>query len=163
MPKVYGPRQTILVTSRGEINLMGKKKEIDDIITLDWHMPTSFEPFLYAISIAKSRTSYQLIRQSRCFVVNFVPYDLKKEALFCGRHSGMHVDKFKDTGLRKVDAKHIECPVIEQSCGHLECHLEAEYETGDHVIFIGRVSNSEMRSEIKRLYHIGEDEFTTTR
>lgn len=161
MTRVYGALQTVLVTSRAEISVFGKKKTIDNIITLDWHMPCSFEPFLYAISIGKTRTSCQLIHNSKCFVVNFVPYTLKKQALFCGRHSGLHIDKFKETGLTKIEAKHLDCPAIEEACGYLECNVINEIDVGDHVIFLARVTYQEIKSKVPGLYHEEGDEFKT--
>ena len=83
------PRQTILVTTE----LEGK----DNIITLDWHMPVSVKPLLYAICIGKKKFSRKLIDDSGVFAVNFVPYKLKDAAIFCGRNSGEHIDKFEKT------------------------------------------------------------------
>lgn len=55
-------RQTILLTCRAE------KK--DNIMTLDWHMPLSFEPMMHAVSIGKTRYSLELVRKSKVFVVS---------------------------------------------------------------------------------------------
>lgn len=163
MPRIYGARQTILVTCRGRLNLFGKEIERDDIITMDWHMPTSFEPFLYAISVGKKRTSYKLIKESRCFVVNFIPYELKDKALFCGRHSGMSIDKFAKSGLTKFPAVHVECFVIKEAIGWLECHVVQEIDTGDHVVFVGEVAYQKLKEDLPRLFHTEGDSFTTTK
>lgn len=63
------PRQTVLVTCRDK----------DNIITLDWHTPLSFYPMMYAISVGKTRYSLELIRKSKCSVVNFISKDYEKE------------------------------------------------------------------------------------
>ena len=57
------PRQVILVTSRAEVKsrFSTKHEKKDNIMTLSWHTPLSFNPELYAIIIGKSRFSYQLV------------------------------------------------------------------------------------------------------
>ena len=72
MPPIYNPRQTILVTSRAEIDIIGKEVQKDDIITLSWHMPVSFKPSIYAIAIGKSKFSSKLIEKSKDKKVYFI-------------------------------------------------------------------------------------------
>lgn len=148
------PRQTILLTSRYK----GK----DNVMTLDWHTPLSFEPMIYAVSIAKVRYSLELIRSSKVFVVNFMSKDFEKEVLYCGRTSGKNIDKFKETGLEKEEAETIDCPRIKQALGFLECKVEKEIEAGDHVLFVAKVTHAELKERKKRLFHLFEDKFTTT-
>ena len=162
MTKITSPRQTVLVTCRSHVKVLNKEIVKDNIITLDWHMPTSFNPELYAISIGKTRFSLEFVRQSKAFVVNFMPYSLKDMVLRCGRVSGKHVDKFKDTGLTKADGEKLDCPRIKEALAWLECEVVDEFETGDHIIFIGKVVNSEFMKSDKRVFHTEGDDFTTT-
>lgn len=164
MSEITGPAQAILVTTRTEIKDKLKIKDItkDNIITVAWHMNTSFNPPLYAISIGKTRHSYRLISNSRVFAVNFMPYEMKDKIIGCGIVSGEYTDKFEDIGFTKEEADKIDCPLIKEAIGHLECEVINEIETGDHIIFIGQVLKSELKSQDKRLYHIESDKFTTT-
>lgn len=148
------PRQTVLITSRF--------KDKDNIMTADWHTPLSFEPMMYAVSIGKTRYSLELIRQSKVFVVNFMSKDYEKEILYCGTYSGKKVDKFQATGLTKEESETINCPRIKEALAYLECQVEKEIETGDHILFIGKVSKAELRYYGKRLFHLFNDQFTTT-
>lgn len=152
--KAYFPRQTALVTCRAE----GK----DNIITLDWHMPTSFSPKLYCISVGKTRYSHEIIKKSRVFAVNFMPIELEKEVLFCGRHSGRDLDKFSQTKLEKEKCSKIDCARIKQALAFAECKVVDEMDTGDHTIFIGEVLISKIQREGRRVFHVGGDDFTTT-
>jgi flavin reductase (DIM6/NTAB) family NADH-FMN oxidoreductase RutF len=152
--KIANPRQVILVTSRWQ--------EKDDIITLAWHTPLSFEPMMYAICIGKKRYSLELIRKSGVFVVNFISKDFEKEVLFCGSISGKKVDKFKETIFEKEEAETINCPRIKQALGYLECEVKKEIEVGDHILFIGEVKKAELKKVDKRLFHLSGDDFTTT-
>ena len=139
------PRQTILLTTRAD----GK----DNIMTLDWHTPLSFDPMMYAVSIGKTRYSLQLLRKSKVFVINFISKEFEKEVLFCGRHSGRDFDKFKETGLEKEQAKTIDCPRIKQALAYLECELIKEIEVGDHILFIAKVKKGELKRQEKRIFH----------
>lgn len=149
------PRQVILVTCRDK----GK----DNIITLDWHMPLSFYPMMYAIAIGKTRYSLKLIENSGVFVVNFMNKNFEKEILFCGRHSGKDFDKFAETGLEKEEAEKINCPRIKESLGFLECQVVRKIEVGDHFLFIAKVLNSNLKKPGRRLFHLWGDKFTTTK
>lgn len=148
------PLQTILLTSRAE----GK----DNVMTLDWHMPLSFEPMMYAVSIGKTRHSLELVKKSKVFTVNFMPKDFEKQILFCGTHSGKDLDKFQNAGLEKEEAETIDCPRIKQALGYLECKVEKEIEAGDHILFVAAVAKAELKKKEKRLFHLFGDKFTTT-
>lgn len=156
------PRQTILVTTEADIDVMGKIIDKKNIMTLSWHMPVSFDPMLYAISIGKERFSYKLIKESGVFCVNFMPYALKDKVLFCGRNTGKIMDKFRESGLTEEECDKIHCPRIKESLAYLECKVINEVSAGDHAIFVGKVVNASIKKEGKRLIHKGGDNFTTT-
>ena len=158
-----GPRQAVLITSRAKVKILGKEVEKDDVMTASWHMPVSFEPPLYAVSVGKARFSHMLISSGKCFVVNFAPVGMKEAAVLCGRKSGEHTDKFADAMLGRENAKSVECPRVKGAEGYIECEVINEVEAGDHTIFIGKVLNWEMpKKSRKLLFHAGESSFTTT-
>lgn len=138
------PRQVILVTCRGEK---------DNIIPLAWHMPLSFSPELYGISIGKTRHSYSLISKSNAFCVNFVDIEFKEDVLFCGSNSGKDVDKFEKTRFDREECETINCPRIKQALAYLECEVTGKTETGDHTIFIGKVTKKAVKSTGNRIFH----------
>ncbi len=154
MLNIFNPRQTILVTTR--------YKEKDNIITLDWHMPVSFFPPLYAIAVGKTRFSHNLIKKSKVFVVNFMPFELKEKVLFCGRNSGRNMDKFKEAKLEKEESEKIDCPRLKDAIAFLECKVVKEIDAGDHTIFIGEILNHKLKIKEKRVFHTFDDNFTTT-
>lgn len=151
MSELTDPRQVVLVSCREEMDILGKKQVKDNIITLAWHMPVSFNPNLYAISVGKTRFSCEIIKKSKAFVVNFVSDNLAKEALVCGTKSGAHIEKFKEAGLTKEEASSLDCPRIKEASAYMECEVINEVDAGDHIIFIGRVLNSKVKKSGKRL------------
>ena len=162
---IYNPRQAILLTTRADIEILGRKITKDNICTLTWHMPVSSEPGLYAISLG-DRFSHRLIKESGVFCVNFISSQLKDQAVFCGTHSGEHMDKFKEMKLTREECSKIDCSAIKESLAYLECEVVNEVETGDHCIIIGKILNIMEHKKGKRLFQgakkAGKRTFTTT-
>ncbi len=141
--KIANLRQTVLLTSRWQ--------EKDNIITINWYTPLSFQPMMYGVAIAKTRYSLNLIKKSGVFVINFMPKNFKEEALFCGRHCGKNIDKFKKTGLEKENSDSINCPRIKQSMGWLECQVKKEIEVGDSILFLAEITRIKLKKQCKPL------------
>ncbi len=154
MGRISNPKQVVLVTSR--------YKDKDDVLAMTWWTKTSFQPNLYLISVGKTRFSHELIEKSKCFAINFMPYELKEKILFCGKNSGRDLDKFKETGLTKVEGEKINCPLIKESLAYLECRVVKKIDSGDHTIFVGEVVNAKFKEKGKRPFQLDKDEFTTT-
>ena len=125
-------------------------------ITLGWVMSTSHQPPMLAISVAFQRYSYDAIRHSKCFTVVFPSEKQGNEALFFGTQSGRDTDKLREYGTKTDPAVKIDSVILPDAVANFECVLEGELETGDHVIFAGRVVASHVNTEqISRLYTIG--------
>jgi flavin reductase (DIM6/NTAB) family NADH-FMN oxidoreductase RutF len=161
---VAKPMQAILVSSRAEVKTKFSPEPVvkDNIFTLCWHMPVSFEPPLFAISSGKTRYSSMLIKESKVFVVNFMDLKYEKEVVFCGTHSGEDMDKFKESGLEKEKADTIDCARIRQASGYLECRVVQEIDAGDHIIFLGEVLKQNLKNTKNRIFS-GANKFTTTK
>ena len=46
--------------------------------------------------------------------------ELKEAAMICGTKSGMHFDKFKESGLGKEEGKNVDCPRIKEALAYIE-------------------------------------------
>lgn len=156
------PQQVILVSTRGNAELLGRNVHKDNIMTVAWHTPLSFEPKLYGISIGKNRFSRKLIDDSKVFVVNFMAYDKQDKALYCGQNSGAAVDKFMECGLTKEECSHIDCCRIKEASAHMECEVIDQFDVGDHVLYVGKVIGERTNDDKKRLLYIGGNKFTST-
>lgn len=139
------PKQVVLVTSR----FNGK----DNVIPVDWHIPLSFAPKLYAICLESNNYTSEMISSSGCFAVNFISSEFEEKVLQCGRISGREIDKFALTGLLKIEAAKINVPILKDSIGYLECKLEDKIVTGDHTLFIGKVLTEIEVGNFQRLFH----------
>ena len=72
------------------------------------------------------------------------------------------MDKFKETKLTKEDSDTIDCPRIKEALAYLECQVTNIVETGDHLLFIGKIARIAGSKVGKRLFHVKDDDFTTT-
>lgn len=165
MVLIFNPLQVVMVTCRGKTEVLGKEQEAHDIVVTSWHSPASASPPVYSIFISVKQTlALDIIRKSGVFCVNFIPYQLHAAAAFSARHTGQHVDKFKETELTQSECDKIDCPRISEAVGHLECEMMEEKHMGDHIQLLGNVVFSDLKEpEIKRLFQKDENRFTTTR
>lgn len=110
-----------------------------NIISVSFCMPVSKEPPLIAIAVGKHSWSRTLIKKTGEFIVNVPPKELRKEIYFCGYNSGQYVNKFRETGLTPLAARTVKAAVIGECFAHMECRLYKEVETGDKILFVGKV------------------------
>ena len=75
--------------------------ERPNIITLAWAGTISSDPAMVSISIRKERFSYNIIRDTKEFVINLVTKETVFATDYCGVKSGREIDKFKEMKLKK--------------------------------------------------------------
>jgi len=141
-------------------------------ITVAWHTPISKKPALYGVSIAPSRHSYKLIKESKEFAINFAPYKLVERIHFCGTKSGKNINKIKETGLTLSKSKKIKTKIIKECYANLECILYRSVRLGDHTFFVGEVVNTKIdedafendivdNKKVKPCYYLGNNTYTS--
>lgn len=111
----------------------------DNVLTIAWTGTISSEPAMAYISVRPERYSYNMIKETGEFVINLTTKELAFATDFCGVRSGRNIDKFKEAGLRKAQAKYVKAPLIEESPVNIECSVEDIKPCGSHDMFIGRV------------------------
>jgi flavin reductase (DIM6/NTAB) family NADH-FMN oxidoreductase RutF len=155
-------RETVLVTTRGKMLHFGKDILRDNVAALDWHMPTS--PQHFAISVHKDSLTATLIHESKVFVVNFISVDFAEKVKQIGSISGKVVDKFSRFGIAKEEAEGVDCCRVKDAVAYIGCHVVQQMEFEKYVLFIGKVVVlRDLVPGAKRLFHVKENEFTTTK
>lgn len=159
----FGP--VVLITSKSKENL--------DVSTVSWCMPVSYSPFLVAVAFTKKRFTYDLIHESREFVVNIPTASMIEAVQACGQNSGRDTDKFTKTGLSVSSSLHLDTPFVNECIAHLECKVTEEISTGDHMLIVGDVIAATAAlgvfdqngaidvDQVKPLLHLGADRFAT--
>jgi len=114
-----------------------------------WIMPVSRRPPIVAIAIARTRYTYELIKEFREFALCILPSSLYREVNFLGSVSGREVrDKIAVAKLTKIPAKRVSAPVIGESLAVAECELINDIEAGDHNIVLGKVLELYKRADV---------------
>lgn len=113
--------------------------EKSNIITVAWTGIINTNPAMVYISVRPNRYSYNLIKESKEFVINLTDEDLAYCTDWCGVKTGSKVDKFKEMKLTKEKAKFVSCPMIKESPVSVECKVKEIKELGSHHMFIAEV------------------------
>lgn len=140
------------------------KKGNDNIITVAWAGTVCTNPPMVSISVRPERHSYQMIKESREFVINLVTKDLVFATDYCGVKSGRDVDKFKEMKLKKEKAEKVAAPLIAQSPVNLECRVTECKELGSHHMFVAEIVSvhiDEKYMDEKGKFHLNETGLVT--
>jgi len=163
MVKIFNPRQTVLITCKGQTTSLGKKEELEDIFPLDWHSPAAHEPLTYAIFVNKKILGHDLIKNSKTFVVNFMPFSKKRNIILAGKHHGEFHNKLELVGLTRQECeKLVDCFKLKEAIGFLECEVINQIDIGDHTLFLGKIVHEIILRQEKRIFHIDGLIYTTT-
>jgi len=132
-----------------------------DVMPAGWAMVASHAPPTFAIGVAYTRYTYELIQKSKEFVVAFPGPGLEKAIEYTGSCSGRDVpDKVAQSGLRTLAAKTVACPLLGGCVVNLECTHAGELETGDHAVIAGRVEACHIDESVPaRLLNFGAQFF----
>ncbi len=125
------PLPAVLVTCRNA--------GIDNVFTVAWTGTICTNPAMVYISVRPERYSYDLIKESKSFVINLTTEELVKATDYCGVTSGRDTNKFKDCNLETIEATKIDCPMLKDSPVNIECELVKIEELGSHHMFIANV------------------------
>ena len=113
--------------------------EKSNIMTVAWTGILNTNPAIVYISVRPERYSYELIKNSKEFVINLTTEDLAFATDWCGVRSGKDYDKFKEMHLTKEKANHVKCPIIKESPVAIECKVIDIKEYGSHNTFVAQV------------------------
>lgn len=116
-----------------------REGEKPNIITVAWSGTICTTPAMAYISVRPERYSYDIIKDSKEFVINLITKDLTYATDFCGVRSGRDIDKFGEMKLTPMESKHISAPGIMESPVNIECVVEQILPLGSHHMFIAKV------------------------
>lgn len=116
-----------------------KKGEKPNIITVAWTGTVCTNPAMVYISVRPERYSYDIIKETKEFVINLTTKELARATDFCGVRSGRDTDKFKEMKLTPSKSEHILAPGIEEAPVNIECKVKGILELGSHHMFLAEV------------------------
>lgn len=116
-----------------------RENEKPNIITVAWAGTVCTNPAMLSISVRPERYSYNIIKDTKEFVVNLVTKELVYATDYCGVKSGRDVDKFKEMHLHECESNVVSVPGIMESPVNIECRVVEIKELGSHHMFIAEV------------------------
>lgn len=126
------PLPVVMVSVAG---LNGEK----NIITIGWTGTICSDPPMVSISVRPGRYSYQMIKDTKEFVINLTTKELAFATDYCGVKSGRDVDKFKEMNLTALPGKVVKAPLIAESPVNIECQVTEVKHLGTHDMFLAKV------------------------
>lgn len=123
-----------------------------------WSTICSSDPKMMAICLWKEGYTHKLIQDTREFVVAIPNKGLEEVVRVFGENHGDKVDKFKLSKVRTSEAKFVKVPLLSDATMNFECKLEKEVDSGDHILFIGKVVTSWVNDDKKVLINMGKKE-----
>ncbi|MDI6742033.1 MAG: flavin reductase family protein [Smithella sp.] len=115
------------------------KRGNPNIATVAWGGICSSDPPAVAISLRKSRYTYENMVERKAFTVNVCSAAQVEIVDFCGMVSGRNVDKFEKSKLTALKSETVDAPYIKECPMIAECKLIEQVEVGIHVHFIGEI------------------------
>lgn len=126
------PSPKVLVSCRG---LDGE----DNALAVGYCGNCSYDPPMVMVGIVPTRYSYQMIKESGCFVVN-IPDKKYQEAFdYLGKVSKRDTDKLKEMNINLEEGKIVNAPILVDCPVNIECTIVNSIMTGSHEMFIGKV------------------------
>lgn len=116
-----------------------RQGEKPNIITVAWTGTVCTNPPMVYISVRPERYSYDIIYETKEFVINLTTGKLAKATDFCGVRSGRDLDKFQEMHLTAQKAEHVQAPLIAESPVNIECRVTEVKELGSHHMFLAEV------------------------
>ena len=126
----------------------GNKKWKQNLITIAWAGSICSDPPMLSISIRPERHSYEIIKDTREFVVNVTTEKHAKAVDWCGMVSGRDVNKFERTKLTPMEALRVNCPVVLECPINIECKVQKIIKLGTHDMFLAEVIAVQVSSEL---------------
>lgn len=110
-----------------------------NVATIAWGGICSSDPASVAISLRKSRYTYDAIMERKAFTINIPSEKYVREADYAGMASGRNADKFSVAGLTAVRSELVDAPYVAEFPLILECHLLQTVDCGVHIQFVGQI------------------------
>lgn len=111
----------------------------NNIITIAWTGIICSDPAMLYISVRPERYSYEMIKETKEFVVNIPNRRLAFALDYCGVKSGKAVNKFEHLKLTAAKSNLVAAPLIEECPLSLECKVKDIVKLGTHDMFIAEI------------------------
>lgn len=110
-----------------------------NVLTVAWTGILATTPPTTYVSVRPRRHSYQLLKNSREFVIHLPPASLARQVDYCGTYTGAKVDKFAKCGFTLLPSDEVAAPTVAECPVALECRVKEIVPMGSHDVFISEI------------------------
>lgn len=125
------------VVTQGVYLIGVKDDEKVNFMTAAWTTQISANPKTILVAVGKKHFTAEMIRKAGKFSINALAEGQEMIAKKCGYTSGRNTDK--SVGIDYVLEEGV--PIIKETAGYLSCVLKKELDEGDHILFVGTVTD----------------------
>ncbi|OPY33084.1 MAG: Flavin reductase like domain protein [Methanomassiliicoccales archaeon PtaU1.Bin124] len=119
-----------------------------NVMTAAWGGICCSDPPSLAVSIRRSRLTYQNLVAKGDFTVSIPSERYVAEVDYFGIAGGRNEDKFHGSGLTAAKAEHVDAPFVKEFPMHLECRVRHMLDLGQHTQFIGEIMDVKVDSDL---------------
>ncbi|MDN3018384.1 flavin reductase family protein [Paenibacillus sp. BSR1-1] len=117
-------------------------------MTANAFMSVSLEPKLVVISIGEKAKILNKIKESKIFTINILAADQQElSMIFAGQ-----LKEHREVVFERLDGK----PVLPGSVVQVACEVSAEHVEGDHILFIGKVTDIHLSDAEPLIFYSGK-------
>lgn len=109
----------------------------DNALVVGYACNCSYAPPKIMVGIVPTRYSYDIIKESGCFIVNVACSKNKEMYDYLGKVSGRDEDKLKNFNTQNGEV--VNAPLLTDCPVNIECKVVDSIVTGSHEMFIGTV------------------------
>ena len=135
------PTAKVLVSCRGADGT-------NNALAVAYACNCSYDPPMVMVGIVPSRHSYQMVKDTGCFVVNLVGTDQKEMFDYLGSHSGRDEDKLATLGVAITEGEKVKAPLLADCPVNIECTVVDSIMTGSHEMFVGKIEAVHANSDL---------------
>ena len=110
-----------------------------NVMTVAWTGIVNTDPPMTYVSIRPERYSYDIIHNSREFVINLPTAQMARTVDYCGVKSGRDTDKIAACHLNLLPGEMVRVPLIAECPLQLECSVRQEMALGSHHMFLADI------------------------
>jgi flavin reductase (DIM6/NTAB) family NADH-FMN oxidoreductase RutF len=108
-----------------------------NMLPLCFHMWCSYSPLQYVIAIHKNNYSSILFQEAKEYVLAIPGEKMIDTVMYCGTHSGKHVNKSNECKIEWSPCHKIKTPGIDTAIANIEFLTKNMFISGDHYLIIG--------------------------
>jgi flavin reductase (DIM6/NTAB) family NADH-FMN oxidoreductase RutF len=110
--------------------------------TISWLTQASFKPPLVVLGVRADSQTFEIINQSKTFVLNYLGEGQKEVA----QKFFKHVEPVENSlaGEPFIRSAELKLPIFENMAGYLECKITDIIDRGDHAVVVAEVIEAEL-------------------